>query len=1094
LMGDAVNWFKSMFDRGASRRRIPQQSLLTRSERFEPRLCLGRMVAPAAPEAPVSYDGLGATTAEETTFRLYDAAGESDRRDYDIPHEPDPAAAAPSGHNAARGNAPRRETMLADGLALHFRPDLSSAMSEPGRAHGQRQSVHIANAGSATTSDATPEGQGGAMPGTATIGAPAHGASIPDTDTPPMGGSISNDTVGSRGAGGKIESGTVLDSQALASIGLKLDANGNAIGLADDATTTGTHDVWWKDVNEPVVVRYDFRDQGGFRNQITTEQQAVAVAALNAWSDATGGKVIFVQDTNAPASHIVNIGTGDLQAFGHVSGAGGLLGLGGGHVTLAPDGQIIAGGVAWLDAAENWDNTIGNGDQAGTFDFFTVVAHEQGHTLGFADSKGRANGDIMTGVYTAERSIDSIRYAAVHDKMNRTLQQGAPTTSFNMDPMVTDDAQLRASEVEQLLMRAAAVTSSEDGIFAVVDRNGRILGVRVEAQALAAIPDTATLVFAIDGAVAKARTAAFFSNGDAEAGAGTGPLTSRLVGFLSQSTITQREVESNPNADNGSAAAAAASTVRGPGFVAPVGLGAHFPPGIANTPPVDLFGIEHTNRDSNIAPGPDGVKGTADDVVLRTSAGGLEGRFNIDPAFVPADKGLFAPESYGASQNSNLLPNATGRGIATLPGGIPLYRDTNFDGVGDTLVGGIGVFFPGTDGYATHEQGFVAGIGQTYNDRVNAPRVLEAEFIAFVAAGGSAGAAGENIIGAKPGTINGVAPVPNLDLPFGRIDLVGITLAGLGPVAGRVGAEQLINFGARFTPGDPNSGADQLLIGGTPPGDTAHRDGQAAPDGWLVTAHASTVDPISAADVERLINEAIKGANAVRAAIRLPFGNRAKMVFAVTDTTGEILGLYRMPDATVFSIDVAVAKARNVAYYADAADLQPIDQVAQPGIAFTNRTFRFLAEPRFPDGIDRTQPPPFSILNDPGINPLTGENTGAPTPAGQFTSVLGHDAFNPMTNFRDPGDPTVVAAGGVSAPTANQNGIVFFPGSTPIYRNGQLIGGLGVSGDGVDQDDVVTFIAAQGFLPNQSGVLRADQIFIRDVRLPYIKFLRNPFG
>jgi hypothetical protein len=94
---------------------------------------------------------------------------------------------------------------------------------------------------------------------------------------------------------------------------------------------------------------------------------------------------------------------------------------------------------------------------------------------------------------------------------------------------------------------------------------------------------------------------------------------------------------------------------------------------------------------------------------------------------------------------------------------------------------------------------------------------------------------------------------------------------------------------------------------------------------------------------------------------------------------------------------------------------------------------------------------------------------------------LGFDAFNPGTNFRDPDEVT------------NQNGIVFFPGSTPIYKNESLIGGLGVSGDGVDQDDVVTFFAADGFLP-PDDVKRADDVFVRGVRLPYIKFLRNPEG
>src|SRR5207253_2548447 len=222
-------------------------------------------------------------------------------------------------------------------------------------------------------------------------------------------------------------------------------------------------------------------------------------------------------------------------------------------------------------------------------------------------------------------------------------------------------------EVDQLLQRAAAASASNDAIIAVVDRGGRILGVRVEAGvSLAVTGNIATLTFAIDGAVSLARTGAFFANNQA-------PLTSRTIQFISQSTITQREVESNPNVPDLS------SPNRGPGYVAPVGLGGHFPPNVVNTPPVDLFGIEHTNRDSIVHPGPDHIKGTADDIVLRS-------RFDADQAFIPPGVSLVPPESYGFV--SGLMPNAQSRGIATLPGGIPVYKNGQ-------LVGGIGVFFPG---------------------------------------------------------------------------------------------------------------------------------------------------------------------------------------------------------------------------------------------------------------------------------------------------------------------------------------------------------------------------------------------------------------
>ena len=179
------------------------------------------------------------------------------------------------------------------------------------------------------------------------------------------------------------------------------------------------------------------------------------------------------------------------------------------------------------------------------------------------------------------------------------------------------------------------------------------------------------------------------------------------------------------------------------------------------------------------------------------------------------------------------------------------------------------------------------------------------------------------------------------------------------------------------------------------------------------------------------------------------------MVLAVTDSNGEVLGLFRMHDATTFSIDVAVAKARNTVYYADPTALQTIDRVddnrdgvpdLSTGIAFTNRTFRFLADPRFPIG-PTAAPGAFSILRDPNINPRTAENAGGPAPASAFTSVLGFDAFNPGSNFHDP------------ANIEHQNGIVFFPGARRCIRRSTaalLVGGLGVSGDGVDQDDVVT--------------------------------------
>ena len=687
----------------------------------------------------------------------------------------------------------------------------------------------------------------------------------------------------------------------------------------------------------------------------------------------------------------------------------------------------------------------------------------------------------------ADGIVSPLDVLAVVNELNLNAFMAAPIpapepAAFISGPIITE------KDVECLLQRASMATSSNDAIIAIVDRSGRILGVRTESGVDAMYAGReADLVFAIDGAVAKARTAAFFSNEEA-------PLTSRTIRFLSQSTVTQREVESNPNILDSE------STLRGPGFVAPIGTGAHFPPVVANTPPVDLFAIEHQSRDSSVPAGFDGIKGTLDDVKDQ------KWRFDANPAFIPADAQSFLktfPDSYGF-QSGRLL-NSQGRGIATLPGGMPLYKERPDRSL--ALVGGVGVFFPGPNGFASHEQNFVpasvrgAAGPQSNSDRLNAPKVLEAEFIAYFAAGGT-------VVGplATPVTeFEGLAQKCEFAMPSGRIDLVGITLEIFGPTPTREnavkGAERLLQVGRANQGGRGlNTGTDQPIIAGG----IKAQSGHSVPEGWLIQPHDSTVDSqFTAAEVERIINNGIKEADRTRAAIRLNLktgkaGVRTKMVLAVSDSKGEVLGLYRMPDATVFSVDVAVAKSRNTTYYASDA-LEAVDRIdfnndsvsdVPAGTALTNRTFRFLALPRYPSGsVEGTPPGDFSILTMPGINPLTGENTGGPLPASVYASkdkatVLSFDSFNPSRNFRD------------ARNIKRQNGIVFFPGSSALYDDvlgkKTLVGGLGVSGDGVDQDDVVTVGAQLGF--EAPDALRSDQYIVAGVRLPYQNFNRNPQG
>jgi uncharacterized protein GlcG (DUF336 family) len=224
------------------------------------------------------------------------------------------------------------------------------------------------------------------------------------------------------------------------------------------------------------------------------------------------------------------------------------------------------------------------------------------------------------------------------------------------------------------------------------------------------------------------------------------------------------------------------------------------------------------------------------------------------------------------------------------------------------------------------------------------------------------------------------------------------------------------------------------------------------PEGMLVAPVAGPLGGLAAADVTQIINNAIATANTTRAVIRLPIGSSARMAIAVADLDGTIIGMYRMADSTLFSVDVAASKARNMVYFSSAAR-SAADLTGVPiGTAVTNRTIGYGAQPFFPPGIDGSSPGPFFNLYQ-------------------------HDVANPCTQGFQPAGP-------------NQSGVVFFPGSVPLYRNGVLVGGLGISGDGVDQDDYVASGGSAGF--EAPTAIRADQIVLQGVRLPYLKFPSNP--
>jgi uncharacterized protein GlcG (DUF336 family) len=253
----------------------------------------------------------------------------------------------------------------------------------------------------------------------------------------------------------------------------------------------------------------------------------------------------------------------------------------------------------------------------------------------------------------------------------------------------------------------------------------------------------------------------------------------------------------------------------------------------------------------------------------------------------------------------------------------------------------------------------------------------------------------------------------------------------------------------------------------------------------FISSPVGGANALTAADVNTIISHAAQQANITRAAIRQPLGSHAHVTIAVVDTAGQVLGLFRQQDAPVFGFDVSVQKARGAAFASSANAATAlrsagfgsyVDRAAADGlrfdgsVAFSDRAIGFLHRPFFPDGINDTEAGPFS-------RPRSEWSV--------FNVGLQLDLIK--TNFQ-------AALLGAAVPCSTipslANGFQIFPGSVPLYKNGTLVGAIGISGDGVDQDDIIGAAGANGYAP--AAAIRADQVFVRGVRLPFLKFPRSP--
>jgi uncharacterized protein GlcG (DUF336 family) len=275
---------------------------------------------------------------------------------------------------------------------------------------------------------------------------------------------------------------------------------------------------------------------------------------------------------------------------------------------------------------------------------------------------------------------------------------------------------------------------------------------------------------------------------------------------------------------------------------------------------------------------------------------------------------------------------------------------------------------------------------------------------------------------------------------------------------------------------------------------------------------ADVGSPLTAGEVSAVLQAAFKVMSDARAGIRQPLGSRAQVSMSVVDTHGKILGIVRAPDAPLFGIDVSLQKARTAAFYSNknaAADLNSDpsadvrsflpaarsflnDTTAFTGAtAFSSRSIGNLSQPFFPSGVEGNPNGPFSRP----IAKWSPFSTGLQS-AIVLTNLSQHLAY--VTGASATDTPPRCAFIQDAAPDQNrlQNGEQIFSGGVPIYRGNTLVGAIGTSGDGIDQDDMISFLGLYNGGQNVSSIgeapaaIRSDQIVVQisggSVRLRYV--------
>ncbi|WP_337189106.1 heme-binding protein [Phenylobacterium sp.] len=446
-------------------------------------------------------------------------------------------------------------------------------------------------------------------------------------------------------------------------------------------------------------------------------------------------------------------------------------------------------------------------------------------------------------------------------------------------------------------------------------------------------------------------------------------------------------------------------------------------------------------------------------------------------------------------------PRRSPLGLSADPGGFPLYK-------GGVLVGGVGVMADGDYGFdrnildidddAEEAIAFAAATGFAAAEDIRAERVtVDGTSLRFSDA--SAGT-----LRTTPSSAPAFA-----SLPAGTGVFTPVTgyYAGGGALAGQTYGTEASGLRLATTAEFSIAGA-MVMTDGAGQGRFPIRGGTDSADG---------VTSISATEARAILEEAFTIMSRARAQIRRPLDSRAQVSITLVDSRGQILGVVRSPDAPVFGIDVSAQKARSANFFSGtfaaaqlgadpSADVQGYvqrtrdflnDPAALTGrTAIAARTIGNLARPYYPDGEVGRPNGPFSRP----ISQWSPLSTGLQS-ALIIGNVVQHLGFLGGASATDTPQRCTFLPDVAPGQNRLQNGIQIFPGGVPIYRGDRLVGAIGVSGDGIDQDDMIAFLGAHngsaragGGLGNAPTAVRADNLVVGQPAAARLRYVSCPFA